>query len=74
MCPADDSHLTLEFHDHFVMRPGIIFTESGNDYALNGVGEQGQPVPREFEYHSGRNERFLTVPEIVQFNQRAEAE
>ncbi|NGZ29165.1 MAG: UDP-N-acetylglucosamine 4,6-dehydratase (inverting), partial [Magnetococcales bacterium] len=23
MCPGDDSHLTLEFHDHFVIRPAI---------------------------------------------------
>jgi UDP-N-acetylglucosamine 4,6-dehydratase len=25
MCPADDSHLTLEFHDHFVIQPTISF-------------------------------------------------
>ncbi|MFW3328902.1 UDP-N-acetylglucosamine 4,6-dehydratase (inverting), partial [Aliarcobacter butzleri] len=26
MCPADDSHLTLEFEDHYVIKPTIHFT------------------------------------------------
>ena len=34
MVPRDDSHLTLEFHDHFVIRPSIIFTQQ-NDYTTN---------------------------------------
>ncbi len=74
MCPADDSHLTLRFADHFVMRPTIVFTEHGNDYESNRLGEQGVPVAQGFEYHSGFNEEFLTVPEIVEFNRRAFAE
>ena len=27
MCPADDSHLTLEFKDHFVIQPTIQTTD-----------------------------------------------
>lgn len=27
MVPKDDSHLTLEFHDHFVIQPSILFTQ-----------------------------------------------
>ena len=27
MCPADDSHLTVEFSDHFVISPSITFTD-----------------------------------------------
>src|SRR5450631_1903666 len=43
MCPADDSHLTLEFADHYVIRPTIQFT--GDDgFALNRLGETGHPV------------------------------
>jgi UDP-N-acetylglucosamine 4,6-dehydratase/5-epimerase len=68
MCPADDSHLTLEFPDHFVIRPTIKFLDSGNDYTPNALGETGVPVPQGFEYNSGRNERFLSVPEIIEFN------
>jgi UDP-N-acetylglucosamine 4,6-dehydratase len=68
MCPADDSHLTLQFADHFVIRPTIIFADQGNHFTPNQLGENGTPVPQGFEYNSGANERFLTVPEITDFN------
>jgi len=71
MCPADDSHLTLEFHDHFVMRPTIQFHHLDKDYTVNGLGEQGSPVPIGFEYHSGNNSHFLTVSEILEVDKRA---
>jgi UDP-N-acetylglucosamine 4,6-dehydratase len=71
MCPADDSHLTLEFKDHFVIRPTITFSEGGNNYSPNKLGEAGTPAPQGFEYNSGSNERFLSVPEIVEFNRLA---
>ena len=71
MCPTDDSHLTLEFDDHFVIRPTIIFVDGGNHYAPNRLGEEGVPVAQGFEYNSGRNERFLNVPEIIEFNHLA---
>ena len=74
LCPADDSHLTLRFADHFVIRPTVVFTEHGNDYESNALGEAGVPVPEGFEYHSGFNTDLLTVPEIVEFNRRALAE
>lgn len=63
MCPQDDSHLTLEFEDHYVIRPTIIFTEEMN-YVVNKLGEQGKPVPQGFEYSSGTNPHFLTVSEL----------
>jgi UDP-N-acetylglucosamine 4,6-dehydratase len=71
MCPADDSHLTLEFDDHYVIRPTITFTEGDNSYSPNKLGETGNPADQGFEYNSGRNERFLSVPEIVEFNRVA---
>lgn len=71
MCPADDSHLTLEFRDHFVIRPTIAFTDRGNAYSPNKLGEVGVPVEQGFEYNSGSNKRFLSVPEIVEFNHAA---
>lgn len=71
MCPADDSHLTLEFHDHFVIQPTIRFYEHNNSYMRNELHEEGVPVARDFEYNSGRNERFLTVAEILEFNHLA---
>ena len=71
MCPADDSHLTLEFDDHYVIRPTITFSETDNSYSPNRLGERGRDVEQGFEYNSGRNERFLDVAEIVEFNRLA---
>ncbi|KAF0804708.1 UDP-N-acetylglucosamine 4,6-dehydratase [Alcanivorax xiamenensis] len=73
MCPADDSHLTLEFEDHYVIQPTITFTSSQNDFQVNGLGEKGAPVPQGFEYNSGINEHFLDHDEILDFNRRADA-
>ncbi len=73
MCPRDDSHLTLEFVDHFVLRPTITFTSRNNDFTTNFAGEQGTPVPQGFEYNSGTNPHFLSTAEIVEINRLAEA-
>lgn len=72
MCPVDDSHLTLEFHDHFVIKPTISFAHKDIVFTPNALGEVGRPVPQDFEYNSGKNEHFLTIEEIKQFNQWAE--
>lgn len=73
MCPADDSHLTLEFHDHYVLRPTISFTSRNNDFTRNRLGEQGKPVEQGFEYNSGKNPEFLTPAQIRDFNRIAES-
>lgn len=70
MCPSDDSHLTLEFGDHYVIKPAIQFS-GAVDFAVNRLGEKGVPVEQGFEYHSGRNPRFLTIEEIEEFNKHA---
>lgn len=73
MCPADDSHLTLEFEDHFVIRPTIKFHHADFDYSRNALGEQGKPVPQGYEYHSGNNPHFLDTDEILEINRQADA-
>lgn len=73
MCPADDSHLTLEFADHFVIRPTIRFHDGDLDYSVNAIGERGEPVPQGFEYNSGNNTHFLTVEELREFDKLAAA-
>lgn len=73
MCPADDSHLTLEFSDHYVLQPSIRFHHRDVDYRINRLGEEGKPVCSEFEYNSGTNPHFLSVDEIREFNHRAGA-
>jgi UDP-N-acetylglucosamine 4,6-dehydratase len=70
MCPKDDSHLTLEFADHFVIKPTIEFVEIC-DFSVNKLGERGVPVEQGFEYSSSDNPQFLGIPEIVNFNRLA---
>jgi UDP-N-acetylglucosamine 4,6-dehydratase/5-epimerase len=67
MCPADDSHLTVEFSDHFVICPTIQFA-APVDFSVNRLGERGNAVELGFEYHSGKNPRFLSVEEIIELN------
>jgi len=63
MCPADDSHLTLEFHDHYIIKPTISFF-APVDYSVNQLDEIGKLVPQGFEYNSGTNPQLLTVEEL----------
>lgn len=63
MCPADDSHRTLEFADHYVIQPSITFYHHVS-FSENRLGERGKPVAEGFEYSSGTNPRFLTIEEI----------
>ncbi len=71
MCPADDSHLTLEFKGHFVIRPTITFSGRNNNFSPNALGEEGAPVTQGFEYNSGDNEQFLDSEGIRAFNEIA---
>lgn len=63
MCPSDDSHLTIEFNDHFIIQPSIQFM-TPIDYTKNLLDEVGKAVEPGFEYNSGTNPHFLTVDEI----------
>ena len=74
MCPADDSHLALEFAGHFVMRPAITFSDTDNDYVRDRLGDEGVPVAQGFEYNSGRNDRFLSEAEILESIRSVSAE
>ncbi|MCH6547184.1 MAG: polysaccharide biosynthesis protein, partial [Gemmatimonadetes bacterium] len=70
MCPLDDSHLTLEFDDHYVIKPSIQFGFTV-DFATNALGEPGRQVQSGFEYNSGTNPHFLTVEEIGELTELA---
>ncbi|NNF51526.1 MAG: UDP-N-acetylglucosamine 4,6-dehydratase (inverting) [Gammaproteobacteria bacterium] len=72
MCPKDDSHLTVEFDDHFVITPTIKFHHVETDYTSNRANERGKFVEQGFEYNSGDNPVFLNIEEIVRFNESAE--
>ncbi|WP_335917854.1 UDP-N-acetylglucosamine 4,6-dehydratase (inverting) [Shewanella chilikensis] len=71
MCPADDSHHTLEFDDHFVITPSIRFFGRETNFCTNAIGEKGLPVAMGFEYNSGTNPHFLTGDEIIKLDSDA---
>ena len=63
--------LTLRFQDHFVIKPTIKFFRKDVDYVTNQIGERGEPVRMDSSMNSGRNDHFLDVSEIKEFNQIA---
>lgn len=67
MCPSDDSHLTVEFDDYFVIMPSIRLFDRDKNYEKNGIGESGKIVSEGFEYNSSNNTEFLSVEEILTF-------
>ncbi len=67
MCPKDDCFRTLEFEDHFVIKPSISFSDPV-DYYKNECGEEGKDVSDGFEYESLNNEHYLGIDEIIEMN------
>lgn len=63
MCPEDYAHITVEFSDHYVIKPTIVFNRP-YDYLENALGEKGCAVPADFEYHSGTNPHFLSLADL----------
>jgi UDP-N-acetylglucosamine 4,6-dehydratase/5-epimerase len=63
MCPRDDYHLTVEFPEHYVIKPSINMGFVV-EYATSKSGETSKPVVEDFEYSSGTNPHFLSVAEI----------
>ncbi|MBT5856593.1 UDP-N-acetylglucosamine 4,6-dehydratase (inverting) [bacterium] len=64
MCPKEDSHLTIEFEDHYVIQPTIQFAHKV-DFSTNAIGEASTPVPDSFEYSSDNNSWWLTEKETL---------
>ncbi len=65
MCPADDSHRTIEYDDHFVIEPTIKFTDNDVNYFKNPLGESGKSVAEGFEYSSEKNDWWLGNNEML---------
>ena len=64
MCPADDSHLTIEFSDHFTITPSIPIVFNVN-YQKNMLGEHGEFVEKGFEYSSSNNKIWLEKSDLL---------
>jgi UDP-N-acetylglucosamine 4,6-dehydratase len=63
MCPADSAHLTVEFADHYVIKPSILFTLPP-DYYHNLCDERGKSVPDGFEYSSDKNTQWIDAAQL----------
>ena len=63
LCPADDSHLVIEFKKYYVITPSISFNILTNNYLKNKKKEKGKKLKKNFEYNSKYNE-FLSINEI----------
>lgn len=66
MCPSDLYYDTIEFSDHYVIKPAAPFRPI--DYTINALGERGHMVPDGFDYNSGNNPHFLNVDELREMN------
>ena len=69
MISANESHLTLDYKNYYIIRPSINF-EKKIDYAKNNVGEKGKKVKENFEYTSDNNPNFLNIEKIKKINKK----
>lgn len=58
MITRDDSHLSLEFDDHYVIKPSIQFSNK-KEFSINALGEKGHHVENGFKYSSDLNTKWL---------------
>ncbi|MDB9760440.1 UDP-N-acetylglucosamine 4,6-dehydratase (inverting) [Pelagibacteraceae bacterium] len=71
LCTKDESRLTIEFKDHYVIEPSI-WTENVNvkTYLKNNILEKGKKVAEDFEYNSLINKDRLGIKEIKRLLQK----
>lgn len=65
MITKDDARMTIEFSDHYVIKPGTVCSFNEN-YDRNAMNEIGKSVSEDFEYNSDSNTWFLTPDEIAE--------
>ena len=65
MCSVNEAYLTLEFKDHYVIKPSITFFDHDVSYIKNKLKESGKLVKENFEYRSDTNSNFLSIKEIA---------
>jgi len=58
MITKEDARNTLEFNEYYIILPEVNFDHITHKYP------QGKPVAADFEYHSGNNDRWLSVDDM----------
>ncbi len=65
MCPKEDCANTIEFKDHYLIKPSIRIIDEQVNYRINKLREKGKFVKDEFEYNSLENVNFLNHNQII---------
>lgn len=58
MITKEDARNTLEFDEYYIILPEVYFDHITHKYP------SGKPVASDFEYHSGNNDRWLSVEDM----------
>lgn len=64
MISSDDSHLTYEFKDYYIIAPTIKFA-ADIDFSINALNEKGEKVKSGFSYTSENNTRWASEAELL---------
>jgi UDP-N-acetylglucosamine 4,6-dehydratase/5-epimerase len=72
MCPTDDSHLTYEFDDYYLITPSFKFFGADIDFSKSRLDESGTLVEPGFEYNSASNRHFLSIQELKEYDKHSE--
>lgn len=64
MFTRDDSHLTIEFNDHYVIKPSMTNVVNKLNYKINMCKEKGKDLSYGEEYNSNTNDHYLNQKEI----------
>lgn len=67
LCSRDEYFNTIEFKNYYLLKPSIKFIDQNISYLKSKDNEKGKMVPKEFEYSSSKNKKFLTISEIKNF-------
>ncbi len=65
MITKEDSLRTVEFDDHYVIKPTIQFSQVV-DFSINAIGERGRDVEEGFEYASDTNDEWLEKEKFLE--------
>ncbi|MGH2304864.1 UDP-N-acetylglucosamine 4,6-dehydratase (inverting) [Campylobacter taeniopygiae] len=74
MISSDDSHLTYEFDQYYVISPSIQFTNVKSDFSINAKGEKGQKVKDGFSYSSDNNKEWVSEKDLLSIIDHTEFE
>ena len=63
LCSKEETHLTIEFKNHYVIRPSA-WEGNFKNYLKDKKSDKGKNLKKEFEYSSYTNKNVLSIPKI----------